>query len=141
MGAAISYVILPAATLSLILTAHIARQVRSEMSDVLGSDYIRAARLKGLSERRVVMHHALRNAMAPAVAVISLDVGYLLGGILVVEEVFAWPGLGRLIIYALQNRDLPVIQAATLVLAFTYAISNLISDLVIAKLDPRVRYA
>jgi len=73
------------------------------MSDVLGSDYIRAARLKGLSERRVVMHHALRNAMAPAVAVISLDVGYLLGGILVVEEVFAWPGLGRLIIYALQN--------------------------------------
>jgi peptide/nickel transport system permease protein len=141
LGAAISYVILPAATLSLILTAHIARQVRSEMSDVLGSDYIRAARLKGLSERRVVMHHALRNAMAPAVAVISLDVGYLLGGILVVEEVFAWPGLGRLIIYALQNRDLPVIQAATLVLAFTYAISNLISDLVIAKLDPRVRYA
>ncbi len=141
LGAAISYVILPAATLSLILTAHISRQVRSEMSDVLGSDYIRAARLKGLSERRVVMHHALRNAMAPAVAVISLDVGYLLGGILVVEEVFAWPGLGRLIIYALQNRDLPVIQAATLVLAFTYAISNLISDLVIAKLDPRVRYA
>jgi len=141
LGAAISYVILPAATLSLILTAHIARQVRSEMSDVLGSDYIRAARLKGLSERRVVMPHALRNAMAPAVAVISLDVGYLLGGILVVEEVFAWPGLGRLIIYALQNRDLPVIQAATLVLAFTYAISNLISDLVIAKLDPRVRYA
>lgn len=140
-GTAVSYVILPAATLSLILTAHIARQVRSEMSDVLGSDYIRAARLKGLSERRVVMHHALRNAMAPAVAVISLDVGYLLGGILVVEEVFAWPGLGRLIIYALQNRDLPVIQAATLVLAFTYAISNLISDLVIARLDPRVRYA
>jgi peptide/nickel transport system permease protein len=138
---AASYIILPAATLSLILTAHIARQVRSEMSEVLGSDYIRAARLKGLSERSVVMHHALRNAMAPAVAVISLDVGYLLGGILVVEEVFAWPGLGRLIIYALQNRDLPVIQAATLVLAFAYAFSNLISDIVIAKLDPRVRYA
>lgn len=137
----LSHAILPAATLSLILTAHIARQVRSEMSDVLGSDYIRAARLKGLSERRVVLHHALRNAMAPAIAVISLDVGYLLGGILVVEEVFAWPGLGRLMIYALQNRDLPVIQAATLVLAFTYAVSNLISDLVIAKLDPRVRYA
>jgi len=139
--AAFSHVVLPAATLSLILTAHIARQVRSEMSDVLASDYVRAARLKGLSERRVVFHHALRNAMAPAVAVISLDVGYLLGGILVVEEVFAWPGLGRLMIYALQNRDLPVIQAATLVLAFTYAISNLVSDLVIAKLDPRVRYA
>ncbi|POR47745.1 ABC transporter permease [Bosea psychrotolerans] len=141
VGAALSHVVLPAATLSLILTAHIARQVRSEMSDVLSSDYIRAARLKGLSERSVVLRHALRNAMAPAVAVISLDIGYLLGGILVVEEVFAWPGLGRLIIYALQNRDLPVIQAATLVLAFAYALSNLVSDIVIAWLDPRVRYA
>lgn len=132
---------LPAATLSVVLTAHIARQVRSEMSDVLQSDYVRAARLKGLPERTVILRHALRNALAPAVAVISLDVGYLLGGIIVVEEVFAWPGLGRLIIYALQNRDLPVIQAATLVLATVYALSNLVSDLVIAVLDPRVRYA
>jgi peptide/nickel transport system permease protein len=87
------------------------------------------------------MRHALRNAMAPAVAVISLDVGYLLGGIIVVEEVFAWPGLGRLMIYALQNRDLPVIQGVTLVLATVYALSNLLSDIVIAALDPRVRYA
>jgi len=139
--ASASHVVLPAATLSLILTAHIARQVRSEMSDVLASDYVRAARLKGLPERTVVFRHALRNAMAPAVAVLSLDIGYLLGGILVVEEVFAWPGLGRLVIFALQNRDLPVIQAATLVLAFAYALSNLFSDIVIAKLDPRVRYA
>lgn len=137
----LSHIVLPAATLSLILTAHIARQVRSEMSDVLASDYVRAARLKGMPERTVVGRHALRNAMAPAVAVISLDVGYLLGGILVVEEVFAWPGLGRLMIYALQNRDLPVIQAVTLLLATTYALSNLVSDLVIAALDPRVRYA
>ncbi|MFI5013455.1 MAG: ABC transporter permease [Hyphomicrobiales bacterium] len=137
----VSHLVLPTATLSLILTAHIARQVRSEMSDVLASDYVRAARLKGLSETSVVLRHALRNALAPAVAVISLDVGYLLGGILVVEEVFAWPGLGRLMIYALQNRDLPVIQAATLVLAATYAISNLVADIVIAALDPRIRYA
>jgi peptide/nickel transport system permease protein len=135
------HLVLPAATLSLILTAHIVRQVRSEMSDVLASDYVRAARLKGLPEGTVVTRHALRNALAPAVAVISLDVGYLLGGIIVVEEVFAWPGLGRLIIYALQNRDLPVIQAATLVLAAVYALSNLVSDLIIAALDPRVRYA
>lgn len=140
-GGFLYHMVLPALTLSLILTAHIARQVRSEMSDVLASDYVRAARLKGLSEFTVVRRHALRNAMAPAVAVISLDVGYLLGGIIVVEEVFAWPGLGRLIIYALQNRDLPVIQAATLVLAAVYALSNLVSDLVIASLDPRVRYA
>ncbi len=135
------HMILPALTLSLILTAHIVRQVRSEMSDVLASDYIRAARLKGLGEATVIRRHALRNALAPAVAVISLDVGYLLGGIIVVEEVFAWPGLGRLMIHALQNRDLPVIQAVTLVLACVYALSNLVSDLVIAALDPRVRYA
>ena len=136
-----SHVILPAATLGLILTAHISRQVRSEMSEVLSSDYVRAARLKGLHERRVIRRHALPNSLAPAVAVISLDVGYLLGGIIVVEEIFAWPGLGRLLIYALENRDLPVIQAITLLLATVYALSNLVSDIAIALLDPRVRYA
>jgi peptide/nickel transport system permease protein len=137
----LAHVALPAGTLALILTAHIARQVRSEMSDVLGSDYVRAARLKGLPERIVVRRHALRNSLAPAVAVISLDIGYLLGGIIVVEEIFAWPGLGRLLMYALENRDLPVIQGVTLILAMVYALSNLLSDLVIAALDPRVRYA
>ena len=136
-----SHVILPAGTLGLILTAHISRQVRSEMSEVLSSDFIRAARLKGLPERRVIRRHALPNSLAPAVAVISLDVGYLLGGIIVVEEIFAWPGMGRLLIYALENRDLPVIQAITLLLAAVYALSNLVSDIVIAMLDPRVRYA
>lgn len=135
-----AHVVLPATTLGLILTAHIARQVRSEMTDVLSSDYIRAARLKGLHERRVIRRHALPNSLAPAVAVISLDVGYLLGGIIVVEEIFAWPGLGRTLIYALENRDLPVIQAITLLLALVYALTNLISDIVIALLDPRVRY-
>lgn len=137
----LDHAVLPVATLGLVLMAHISRQVRSEMSEVLSSDYVRAARLKGLSERRVIWRHTLPNSLAPAVAVISLDIGYLLGGIIVVEEIFAWPGLGRLLIYALQNRDLPVIQAITLVLAVVYALSNLISDLVIAKLDPRVRYA
>lgn len=141
LGGFALHVILPAATLGLILTAHISRQVRSEMSDVLSSDYIRAARLKGLSERRVISRHALPNALAPAVAVISLDIGYLLGGIIVVEEIFAWPGLGRLLILALENRDLPLIQAITLLLAAVYALSNLLSDIVIALLDPRVRYA
>ena len=135
------HLILPALTLALVLTAHISRQVRSEMSDVLASDYIRAARLKGLPERSVVWRHALRNSLAPAIAVISLDIGYLLGGIIVVEEIFAWPGLGRLMIYSLENRDLPVIQACALVLATVYAISNLVADLAIAALDPRVRYA
>lgn len=133
--------VLPVATLSLILVAHLSRQVRSEMSEALASDYVRAARVRGLSPVRVVMVHALRNALAPAVAVLSLDVGYLLGGILVVEEVFAWPGLGRLLIYAVQNCDLPLIQAATLVMAAAYALSNLVADIAIALLDPRVRYA
>jgi peptide/nickel transport system permease protein len=140
-GGFASHVILPAVTLGLVLTAHISRQVRSEMSEVLSSDYIRAARLKGLRESRVIRRHALPNSLAPAVAVISLDIGYLLGGIIVVEEIFAWPGLGRLLIYALENRDLPVIQAITLLLATVYALSNLLSDIAIAILDPRVRYA
>ena len=135
------HVILPAGTLGLILMAHISRQVRSEMSEVLASEHVRAARLKGLRRRRVIWRHALPNAMAPAVAVISLDIGYLLGGIIVVEEIFAWPGMGRTLIYALQNRDLPVIQAITLTLAVVYALSNLLSDIVIAWLDPRVRHA
>ncbi|MFD1911196.1 ABC transporter permease [Halodurantibacterium flavum] len=140
-GAFLTHVTLPAATLGLIMMAHISRQVRSEMADVLQSDFVRAARLKGLAERRVIWRHALPNSLAPAVAVISLDIGYVLGGIIVVEEIFAWPGLGRLLIYALQNRDLPVIQAVTLLLAVVYALSNLLADLVIAWLDPRVRYA
>jgi peptide/nickel transport system permease protein len=140
-GGFLAHVALPAFTLGLILLAHISRQVRSEMSEVLSADYIRAARLKGIREGRVIRRHALPNSLAPAVAVISLDIGYLLGGIIVVEEIFAWPGLGRLLIYALQNRDLPVIQAITLLMAVVYALSNLVSDLVIAALDPRVRHA
>jgi peptide/nickel transport system permease protein len=141
VGAFAIHMVLPVATLSLILIAHLSRQVRSEMAEVLGSDYVRAARAKGLARHRIVIVHALRNALAPAVAVLSLDIGYLLGGILVVEEVFAWPGLGRLLIYAVQNRDLPLMQAATLVMAATYTLSNLLADIVIAALDPRVHYA
>ena len=141
LGEFIRHMVLPVATLSLILVAHLSRQVRSEMGEVLGSDYVRAARVKGLRPSRIVLVHALRNALVPAVAVLSLDVGYLLGGILVVEEVFAWPGLGRLLIYAVQNRDLPVMQAATLVMAAAYTLSNLVADIAIAALDPRVQYA
>lgn len=107
------------------------------MSDVLGGGYIRAARLKGPSERRVIRRHALPNALAPGVAVIALDVGHLLGGLIVLQEVFAWPGLGRLLIYALEIRDLPVIRAAPPLLAAFCAISNLLT----AILDLRVRHA
>ncbi|MBV8914015.1 MAG: ABC transporter permease [Acetobacteraceae bacterium] len=141
VGPFLAHMALPVAALSLVLLAHVSRQVRSEMSDVLRRDYVRTAILKGLPRRTVLRRHALRNALAPAIAVLALDVGYLLGGILVVEEVFAWPGLGRLLVFALQNRDLPLIQAGTLLIASVYAGANLAADIAYAALDRRVQYA
>jgi len=135
-----SHLVLPTLVLAIILTAHISRQTRSEMVDVLHTDYVRTAVLKGLPRRKVLIRHALRNGMLPTITVIALDVGYLIGGILVVEEVFAYPGLGRLLIYAMQNRDLPLIQAGALVLAAIYACANLAADLVYAMLDRRIQY-
>jgi peptide/nickel transport system permease protein len=116
------------------------RQTRSEMIEVMHTNYIRAARLKGLSERTVIFKHALRNALLPTVTVMAGDVGYLIGSVVVVEEVFAYPGLGRLIIYAIGNRDIPLLQAATLVIASVYAFSNFAADLVYAWLNPKIRY-
>ena len=132
--------VLPCVTLTIILMAHISRQTRSEMVDALQADYVRTAVLKGLPRRVVLVKHALRNAMLPTITVIALDVGYLIGGVIVVEEVFAYPGLGRLLVFAMQNRDLPVIQAGTLVLAASYAFANLIADLLYAMLDRRIQY-
>ena len=140
LGKFASHLVLPVTTLMIILMAHISRQTRSEMVDVLQTDYVRTATLKGLSRRTVLVKHALRNALLPTITVVALDVGYLIGGILVVEEVFAWPGLGRLLIFAMQNRDLPVIQAGVLVMASVYAIANLIADLLYAYLDRRIDY-
>ncbi|WP_046866731.1 ABC transporter permease [Microvirga massiliensis] len=136
----LSHLILPSLALAIILMAHISRQTRSEMVDVMQQDYIRTAVLKGLPRRRVVMRHALRNAMIPTITVIALDVGYLMGGILVVEEVFAYPGLGRLLVSAMQNRDLPLLQGAVLVVAACYALANLLADIAYATLDRRIRY-
>ena len=135
------HLVLPSLALAFILMAHISRQTRSEMVDVLQADYVRTAVLKGLPLRRVVRKHALRNAMIPTITVISLDVGYLIGGIVVVEEAFAYPGLGRLLIAAMQTRDLPLLQGAVLAVAAIYALSNLAADLAYAALDPRIRYA
>src|SRR3546814_12457630 len=103
--------------------------VRSEMIDVLQTDYIRAARLKGLSSRRVLWHHALRNGLLPTITVVALDVGYLLGGIVVVEEIFAIPGIGRVLIVAIRGRDLPPITLGVLNLACVYCLVILISVL------------
>ncbi len=136
----LSHLVLPIVTLTVILMAHISRQTRSEMVDALQHDYVRTATLKGLPRHVVLIKHALRNAMLPTITVIALDVGYLIGGIIVVEEVFAYPGLGRLLIFAMQNRDLPLIQAGVLVMAATYAMANLLADLLYAWLDRRIQY-
>ena len=112
-------------TVSVILIAHVSRMVRSELVDVLHTDYVRAARLKGSARDGVLFRHALRNALLPTITIVALDVGYLLGGIIVVEEIFALPGIGRQLIVAIQTRDLPAIQAGALIMAATYAIVEL----------------
>jgi len=137
---ALRHLALPVVTVSVILIAHISRMVRSELIDVLHTDYIRAARLKGLSERTVLFKHALRNALLPAITIVALDVGYLLGGIIVVEEIFAIPGIGRQLIVAITTRDLPSIQAGAMIMAGTYAIANTLADMAYAMIDKRIRY-
>ena len=129
----------PVLTVSAILVAHVSRMVRSETIDVLHSNYIRAARLKGLPPARIVLGHALRNALLPVVTIVALDVGYLLGGIIVVEEIFALPGIGRALIAAVQSRDLPTIQAGAMLMAATYAAVNLVADIGYVVLDRRIR--
>jgi peptide/nickel transport system permease protein len=137
----IKHLVLPVLTVSVILVAHVSRMVRSELVDVLHTDYIRAARLKGLDERTVLFRHALRNALLPTITIVALDVGYLLGGIIVVEEIFALPGVGRQLIVAIQNRDLPAIQAGALIMAATYSVVNFLADMAYAALDKRIQYA
>jgi peptide/nickel transport system permease protein len=132
---------LPVLTVSVVLVAHVSRMVRSELVDVLHLDYVRAAHLKGLSRARVLIRHALRNALLPTITIVALDIGYLLGGIIVVEEIFAFPGIGRELIVAIQSRDLPSIQAGALIMAATYAVANLAADLCYAALDKRIQYA
>lgn len=131
---------LPVLTLVVVLIAHIMRQTRSEMIQVLQTDYIRSARLKGLPERQVVYKHALRNALLPTVTVLALDVGYLIGSIVVVEEVFAYPGIGRLVVFAVQARDIPLLQSSVLVIASVYCIVNFLADIAYSFLNPKIRY-
>jgi peptide/nickel transport system permease protein len=137
----IQHLILPSVTVALILVAHVSRMVRSEMVDVLHTDYIRAAWLKGLSRRRILWRHALRNGLLPTITIVALDVGYLLGGIMVVEEIFAIPGIGRELIVAVQARDLPTIQAGVMILAATYSVVNFLADVAYVMLDKRITYA
>jgi peptide/nickel transport system permease protein len=135
------YLVLPAVTLGMFSTAYIARMTRSSMLEVLGRDYVRTARAKGLSRKHVVVGHALRNALIPLVTVIGLQFGALLGGAVITETIFAWPGVGRLTIQAIQSKDLPLVQACVLLLAVIFVVVNLVVDLLYAYLDPRIRLA
>ena len=136
----LKHLIAPTITLVFGHLAHVSRLTRSSMIEVLQSPYVTAARAKGLPERVVVLHHALRNALLPTITVLALDFGRLMGGIVVVETVFAYPGLGRLIVFSIQNRDLPTLQASILVVAAIYALANLIADLLYARLNPKIRF-
>jgi peptide/nickel transport system permease protein len=130
---------LPALTLGTATAAMITRMSRSSMLDVLGSDYVRTARAKGVSERRVTFHHALRNALIPVITVAGVQLGYIVGGIVVVEDVFTLPGVGRLLLDAIFQRDYPVVQGVILILAAAFMTLNLVVDLLYAVIDPRLR--
>jgi peptide/nickel transport system permease protein len=133
-------IIAPVLTLVFGHLAHVSRLTRSSMIEVMRSPYVTAARAKGLPERVVVLQHALRNALLPTITVLALDFGRLMGGIVVVETVFSYPGLGRLLVFSIQNRDLPTLQACILVVAAVYALANLGADVLYALLNPKIRY-
>ncbi len=133
------HLVLPALTLAATSSAIIARQTRSDMLDVLHQDYVRTARAKGLTEQGVIFHHALRNALIPTTTIVGLQFGYLLGGAVITETVFAWPGVGRLLVDGIKFRDFPVVQATVLVLATIFVFVNLGVDLLYMVLDPRIK--
>jgi len=135
----VTSIILPALTLGTAMAAILSRMIRSTLLEVLGEDYIRTARAKGLSGYHVVTRHALSNAMLPVITLIGLQLGTLLGGAVITEIVFAWPGVGQLTIESIQKRDYPVLQACILLISVSYVVVNTITDLVYGALDPRVR--
>ena len=136
----LAHLVLPAVTLGINATALLARMTRGTLVEVLSLDYIRTARAKGLAERVVIFKHALRNALIPVVTVAGLEFGSLLAGAVITETIFAWPGLGQLLVGSILSRDYPVVQGAVLLVAFTFTLVNLMVDLLYAWIDPRVRY-
>ncbi len=131
--------VLPALTASLVLLAYVARHTRAGVAEELKKTYVRTAILQGLPHGRVVVQHVLRNALLPTITVIAISVGWLISGLVVVESVFNYPGIGRLLIFAIERRDLPLIQAITMVTVVAYAGANLMADLLYGVLDPRIR--
>ena len=134
-----AHVVLPALTLGLLGAGWYARMVRSAMIDVLNQDYVRTARAKGLTRGRVVLRHALPNALLPIVAMIGIDIGQFMGGVVVVEAVYGWPGIGQLAWQAIQQVDVPIIMGVTLVSSLAIVLGNLMADVVAPVLDPRIR--
>lgn len=139
-GDALWHLVLPGVTLATVPAAVIARMTRSSLLEVLREDYIRTAWAKGLSERTVVLRHAMKNALIPIVTVISLQFGYLLGGAVITETIFAWPGVGRWLLLAVYARDFRAVQGGVLLIATTFVIVNLLTDLFYVWLDPRIKY-
>lgn len=135
------HLILPAVTLATFTLARTARLVRSSLLEVLGLEYVKTARAKGLAERVVILRHALQNALIPVVTVLGLELGTLLGGAVITETVFAWPGVGRLVINAIQQRDFPVVVGAVTLVAVMFVVINLVVDVLYGVIDPRVRYS
>ncbi|MEA2526670.1 MAG: peptide/nickel transport system permease protein [Thermomicrobiales bacterium] len=135
------HLVLPAATLALEGTALTARMTRSSTLEVLRQDYVRVARAKGLSHRRVVRVHALRNALTPIISLLGLRLGWIVGGAVIVEQIFAWPGMGRLLVESILNRDYPVVQAVLVLLGISVILASLLAVVLYAVADPRVRDA
>jgi peptide/nickel transport system permease protein len=131
--------ILPALTVTLVNLGYILRMTRASTIDVLKADYVRAAHLKGLSRSQVLIKHVLRNALLPTITVIALGIGWLIGGLIVTESVFGYPGLGRLLVYSIRRHDLVLIQACTMIIVVTFGVSNLLADILYSVLNPRIR--
>lgn len=134
-------IVLPAVTLSLGMMAATTRMMRSSMLDVMGQDYIWVAKAKGLRRNEIIWSHILRNAMPPIITVLGLQIGHILGGAVVIENIFSWPGVGGLFIDAINAKDMPMIEGCVLVIAFGYAIINLVVDIIYACIDPRLKYS
>ena len=136
----ITYLILPAITMGTSMAAILTRMVRSSLIESLRQEYITVARAKGLTRLKAAIKHALRNALIPVVTILGLQIGSLLTGSIITETIFAWPGIGRLTIQAIQSRDYPLVQGCILIIALSYVIINLLTDLTYALIDPRIRY-
>ncbi|TLZ69341.1 MAG: ABC transporter permease [Methanobacteriota archaeon] len=136
----LAHLILPALTLAAVPTAVISRLTRSSMLEVIGLDYVRTARGKGLSEQRLVIGHVVPNALIGVATLVGIEAGYLLAGAVLVETVFAWPGLGSLLVTSILKRDFPLVQGGVMLIALSYVLINLATDLAYAYLDPRIRY-